>query len=152
MTPAPSLSRTVDPATGRRPWRIGLLVVGWFNLLSALAGGVGLIVTNGVGMGMPLSWLAGSPFDSYLGPGIILLLVVGGSQALAVLLQHRHQPWYPAAAAVAGIGMVIWIYVEVVLLPVYSLLHTVYFATGLLQLIFTLLCLGLLPADRSRSD
>jgi len=130
----------------RRLWWLALLVVGWFNLLSALGGGIGLIAANG--MGMPMSWLVGSPFDSYVGPGVILLLVVGGTQALAVLLQHRRQPWYPAAAAVAGFGMVIWIYVELIILPGYSFLHTLYFGTGMLQLIVTLLCLGVLPADR----
>ena len=140
----PTLAET-DRATPRR-WWVALLVVGWFNLVSAVGGGVGLILGNG--MGMPLSWLDGTPFDSFVIPGLVLLLVVGGTQALAVLLQHRHLPWYTAAAGVAGFGMIILIYVEVALLPVYSILHTIYFTTGMLQLIFLLLCLGILPADR----
>ena len=136
-----------DPAHPRPLWRLGLLIVGWFNLLSALAGGIGLIFANG--LGMPLSFLENSPFDSFVIPGLILLLIVGGTQALAVLLQHRRQPWYPAAAGVAGFGMIIWIYVEVALLPGYSFLMTLYFTTGVLQLVFLLLCLGILPADRA---
>jgi hypothetical protein len=145
-----SVSAPARAASGRRAWRSGLLAVGWFNLVSAVIGGIGLIVTNG--MGMPLSWLVGSPFGSYLGPGLILLLIVGGTQALAVLLQHRSSPWYPAAAAVAGFGMVIWIVVELIILPGYSVLHTLYLAAGLLQLILVLLGLGVLPAGRARGE
>ena len=141
----PTLAET-DRATPRR-WWVALLVVGWFILVSAVGGGVGLILGNG--MGMPLSWLDGTPFDSFVIPGLVLLLVVGGTQALAVLLQHRRHPWWPAAAGVAGFGMVIWVYVEVALLPVYSFLHTLYLTTGVLQLVFLLLCLGILPAGRA---
>jgi len=136
-----------DPAHQRRPWWLALLIVGWFNLVSAVGGGVGLVVANG--MGMPQSWLEGTPFDSFVMPGLILVLVVGGTQALAVLLQHRRHPWWPAAAGVAGFGLVIWVYVEVALLPVYSFLHTLYLTTGVLQLVFLLLCLGILPAGRA---
>ncbi|POH69795.1 hypothetical protein C3B59_05515 [Cryobacterium zongtaii] len=150
MAPHPASVRPAVPGTDRprprRLWWLALLVVGWFNLLSALGGGLGLIVGNG--MGMPMSWLAGTPFDSYAIPGFILLVVIGGTQALAVLGQHGRQPWYTAAAGVAGFGMIIWIYVEVALLPVYSFLHTLYFVSGTLQLIALLLCLGILPADR----
>jgi len=149
MSQHPATVRPAAPGTTRIPhriWWVSLLVVGWFNLVSALAGGIGLIFANG--LGMPLYLLENSPFDSFVVPGLILLLIVGGTQALAVLLQHRRHPWYPAAAGVAGFGMVIWIYVEVALLPGYAFLMTLYFATGLLQLIFLLLCLGILPADR----
>jgi len=139
-----------DLARPRPVWRLGLLIVGWFNLLSALAGGIGLIFANG--LGMPLSFLENSPFDSFVIPGLILLLIVGGTQAVAVLLQHRRHPWYPAAAGVAGFGMIIWIYVEVALLPGYSFLMTLYFTTGVLQLVFLLLCLGILPAGRASRE
>ncbi|MCU1445198.1 hypothetical protein [Cryobacterium sp.] len=130
-----------------RRWWVALLVVGWFTLVSAVGGALGLIFANG--MGMPISWLVGTPFDSFLVPGLILLLVVGGTQANAVLLQHLRHPWYLAAAAIAGFGMLIWIFVEVAILPGYSLLHTLYFGTGVLQLIGVLLCLGVLPTDRA---
>ncbi|WP_233199612.1 hypothetical protein [Cryobacterium sp. N22] len=152
MAPHPASVRPAMPGTDRprRLWWLALLVVGWFNLVSAVGGGLGLMV--GDGMGMPMSWLAGTPFDSYMIPGLILLVVIGGTQTLAVLGQHGRQPWYPAAAGVAGFGMIIWVYVEVALLPVYSFLHTLYFTTGTLQLIVLLLFLGILPASaRGRS-
>lgn len=122
-------------------------MVGWFNLVSAVGGALGLVFADG--LGMPVGWLEGTPFGSFLVPGLILLVVVGGTQANAVLLQHLRHSWYLAAAAVAGFGMLIWIFVEVAILPGYSVLHTLYFSTGVLQLIGVLLCLGILPTDRA---
>jgi hypothetical protein len=130
----------------RRLWWLGLLTLGWFNLVSAAGGGIGLIVTNG--LGMPQYLLDASPFDSFVAPGVILLVIVGGTQALAVLLQHRGHPWYPAAAGVAGFGLLIWMYVEIALLPGFGFLMALYVAAGVLQLVFLLLCLGILPGDR----
>lgn len=145
VRPEPAIARLAP----RRIWWLGLLVLGWFNLVSAVSGGVGLIVANG--LGMPLYLLDDTPFDSFVLPGVILLVIVGGTQALAVVLQHRRHPWYPAAAGVAGFGMLIWMYVEVALLPGYGFLMTLYFTSGVLQLVFLLLCLGILPADQARA-
>ena len=130
----------------RRIANIALWVVQSFTLLSAVGGGIGLIATNG--LGMPLSLLDASPFDSYLLPGLILLCVVGGTQALAVATHYLRSRWLPAAATVAGFGMVIWICVEVVILPGYHWLHTLYFTTGSLQLALVLVLLGVLPRAR----
>lgn len=131
----------------RRIANTGLWVVQSFNLLSAVAGGIGLIVTNG--LGMPLTLLDASPFDAYLLPGLILLCVVGGTQAVAVAMHWLRSRWAMAAATAAGFGMVIWIYVEVVILPGYHWLHTLYFTTGTLQLVLVLVLLGVLPKPRA---
>ena len=46
--------------------------------IGALAGGLVLIVApRGEIMPLPVSALAGSPFDTYLGPGLILFTVLG---------------------------------------------------------------------------
>ncbi|MGA1837676.1 hypothetical protein VD659_12175 [Herbiconiux sp. 11R-BC] len=133
----------------RRSSSVALLVVAAFNALSAIGGGIGLIATNG--MGAPVSWLDGTAFDSYLVPGLVLLVVVGGTQLLALVLQWRHQRFALVASVVAGFGIVIWIHVEVALLPGYSFLQTLYFATGLLQLALVLVQLGVLsPAPARR--
>lgn len=61
---------------------------------------------------MPRSFLAGTPFDSYVIPGLILGLVVGGTRlAAAVGIMAR---WSSALvlATVAGFGMIIWTFVE----------------------------------------
>lgn len=126
-----------------RALRVALLVVAWFNLVSAMAGMIGLTV--GGGMGLPLGWLDGTPFATYFWPGIILGVVVGGMQVLAVIAQYRRYALASGLQAAAGLVMMIWIFVELAMLLVWSPLHGIYFAAGLLQTVLAVLALGAWP-------
>jgi len=126
-----------------RGLRIALATVAWFNLVSALVGMIGLTVFGG--MGIPLEWLHGSVFDSYLWPGVILGVVVGGVQALALVAQYRRYRFAWGMHAAAGLVMMIWIFVEIAIMLVWSPLHGIYFATGLLQTVLAVLALGAWP-------
>jgi len=134
MRPTPHPSRAL---------RIALASVASFQLLSALAGMVGL--TIGGGMGLPMAWIEGSAFDSYVWPGIILGVVVGGVQALALLAQFGRFRLAWGMHAAAGLTMMIWIFVEIAIMLVWSPLHGIYFATGLLQTVLAVLALGAWP-------
>lgn len=126
-----------------RGWRIALATVAWFNLVSALIGLVGL--TAGGGMGLPLEALEGSPFTSYAWPGVILGVVVGGVQALALVAQYGRFRVAWGLHAAAGLVMVIWIFVELAILREWSLLQGVYFVTGVVQTTLAVLALGAWP-------
>ncbi|RLP78107.1 hypothetical protein D9V32_00615 [Mycetocola tolaasinivorans] len=115
----------------------------WFNLVSAIAGGIGLIFGDGIGM--PSAWLEGSVFSSYLWPGIILGVIVGGSQALALLASYGHRKWALDFQIAAGLIMMIWIFVEIAIILVWSPLQGIYFATGLVQTVLAVLLLGAGP-------
>jgi uncharacterized membrane protein len=52
-----------------------LIVLLIFGALSSFAGAVMAIAFNGAGV--PLEYLADSPFDSYLVPGLILAVLLG---------------------------------------------------------------------------
>jgi hypothetical protein len=126
---------------------IALLI---FGALSSFGGAVYAIVFNGAGV--PREYLAGSPFDSYLVPGLILGVVVGGTQlwaTIALVIRHR---WSLPISAVAGFGMIIWIFVELAIILVYSFLQTLYFGLGTLELILVLLLLGIVPATGSSGE
>lgn len=123
--------------------RIGLQIVAWFSLVSALAGMAGL--TLGGGMGLPREWIEGSVFSSYLWPGVILGVVVGGAQALALAAQYARFDLAWGLHAAAGLVMMIWIFVEIALMLVWSPLHGIYFATGLVQVVIAVLALGAWP-------
>ncbi|GAA2227985.1 hypothetical protein N1031_05230 [Herbiconiux moechotypicola] len=123
--------------------RVSLQVVGWFNLVSALAGMIGLSFAGG--MGIPLEWIEGSVFDSYFWPGIILGVVVGGTQALALVAQYRRFALAWGLHAAAGLVMMTWIFVEIAIMLVWSPLHGIYFVTGLVQTTLAVLALGAWP-------
>ncbi|CAM5394200.1 hypothetical protein [Leifsonia shinshuensis] len=117
-------------------------MVASFNALSAVGGGAAVLLTNG--LGMPASMLKGGPFASFLWPGIILLVVVGGTQSLAVGLLLARRPSALAWTAVAGFGMIIWIFVETGIIRGLSWLQALYFTTGVIEVALVLVLLGVM--------
>ena len=129
--------------------RAVLLVLLWFGAVSALAGAVLGVAFNGAGV--PLEYLEGTPFTSFVIPGVILGVIVGGTQGLAAVLVHRWHARRWLAASVAGFGMIIWIVVELAITG-YIWLQAVYFALGVGEVLLVLVVLGVLsPAAHVRS-
>jgi hypothetical protein len=82
--------------------------------IGALCGGLVLIVApRGEIMPLPLSALAGSPFETYLGPGLILFTVLGIGPLIAARLAWIRHPVAPVAAFVVGAALLIWVAVEI---------------------------------------
>lgn len=107
--------------------------------LGGLAGGAALTAKPSGGiMKMPVSYLQGSPFSDYLIPGLILGLVLGifPLVVLAGLWRARTWAWY--GSFVVGCGLVIWVMVEVTIIP-YNVLQPVFGAVGVLIALTTLL-------------
>jgi hypothetical protein len=134
--------------------RLALLIVLAFVSLTAFAGGVALLLgtlvpTLSIAIIPPLEYLQGSPFDSYLLPGLALAIVLGGIHLVAFVLVIRRHPRALFVAAAAGYAALIWIFVQMVFIP-FSFLQALYFAAGLLELGLVLLLLGVHRADHTR--
>jgi hypothetical protein len=115
-----------------------------FGALSSFAGAV-LAIFFDAG-GAPPEYLEGSVFTSFLVPGLVLGVVVGGTQlAGAVTLLMRRRSGI-VLAAVGGFGMIIWIFVEIAIIREYSWLQTAYFAVGIAELVLVLALLGITPS------
>lgn len=112
-----------------------LLTVG----LSAVQGAYGLIFKNG--LGMPLDFLHNTPFRSYFWPGMILGFIVGGTSLAAVFLTLKNYKYRFEACAVAGFGLLIWLFTELFLLPEHSFLTVIYFVLAIAILALTMLLL-----------
>jgi hypothetical protein len=101
--------------------------------IGALGGGLVLIVApRGEIMPLPLSALAGSPFETYLGPGLILFTVLGLGPLIAARLAWIRHPLAPVAALVVGAALLTWISVEIAIIG-YSNeppLQAIYLAMG----------------------
>jgi len=125
--------------------RLALLLTQAFVALTALAGGAVLMI-GALDAGFSSSWtppaayLEGSPFSSYLVPGVILAVVVGGGHVFAFAELERRRPWALLAAAAAGFALLVWIFVQMALIP-FSVLQAVYFGAGLLEIGLVLLLL-----------
>ncbi|WP_314034828.1 hypothetical protein [Dietzia sp. CH92] len=138
------MTATHDALVPARLVRGALIGVGGFNALSAIGGGIGLLTPGS--MGLPVDVIAGSGFTSYFWPAILLIVVIGGTQLLAVIAEVRRAATALFWAAFAGFAMIIWIFVELAAMGGFSALHGIYFATGTLQLVLVFALLGIAPA------
>ena len=120
-----------------------LLVFALFGALSAFTGAFIAIFLNGGGV--PVAYLKNTPFTSYLVPGLILGVVVGGTQLAAAVALLTKQDTALLLSAFAGFGMLLWIFVELVMIQQYSWLQSAYFSLGGLELILVLVLLGIIP-------
>jgi hypothetical protein len=134
--------------TALRLARIGLLISTMVVGVTAVAGGAALIIGSlypslATVLSPPAEYLEGSPFSSYLIPGVILALLLGGLHlAVFVLVLRRHDRWV-LAGAVAAFESLIWIFVQMVFIP-FSFLQAFYFALGLAEAGLVMLALGIL--------
>ena len=132
--------------------RLPLLAIQVFVTLTAFAGGAALVIGSlnpapGSVLVPPSEYLDGSPFGSYVIPGLLLGLVLGGLHLLAFVMLLRRHRWAPFVSAAAGFDALIWIFVQMIFIP-FSVLQAVYFLAGLAELGCVLLGLGILrPAS-----
>lgn len=107
--------------------------------ITALAGSYLLISDpSGKALQMPLELLNGTPFSSYLIPGIILLLTSGLSSLIIAWLAIKKTKNYPVWIILQGLVLLIWLSAELVLNSDFFTphLHLPYYAIGALLLIF----------------
>lgn len=128
--------------------RVSLLVLQAFVAITALAGGAALTAAALLPqlttvLSPPVAYLEGSPFASYLVPGLLLAIVVGGAHASAFVLGVTRSTLSLLAAAVAAIALLIWVFVQMVFIP-FSFLQAVYFAVGVAETCLVLVALGIL--------
>jgi hypothetical protein len=85
--------------------------------VGALGGGLVLMIApRGEIMPLPLAALAGSPFDTYFVPGLILFTIIGLGPLVAAVLTWARHPVAPFLAVVVGAGLLIWVAVEVAII------------------------------------
>jgi len=91
-----------------------LFVASVFVAFTAIGGGVTL--ATGVDK-FPAEWLTGTPFRSYLIPGLILAVVVGGSAAAAAIAMLQRSSTGAIVSILAGGILLGWLLGERVILP-----------------------------------
>lgn len=87
------------------------------NGLSATAGGAALILApDGSLLGMPLSFLEGSPFPDYRVPGLVLFLFNGLSSLVIAIAALRRHPRSGRWILLQGLVLAGWLSVQLLLL------------------------------------
>ena len=114
---------------------IGLGALQAFIGLGALGGGFMLVRDpSGSALGVPLSFLEGSPFPDFLVPGIFLLVVNGVGSLIGAGFSFNKRRYAQETAIVLGAILVAWIVIQVILIRSFSWMHVLYFILGVVEL------------------
>jgi hypothetical protein len=111
--------------------------------ISAIVGGLATVAARAGNKALPRELLAHTPFATYLIPGMLLTIVVGGTSLACALMTWRRSLWSIDATLVAGGALTTWIVVESLIIPT-SWLQVAFGALGV-----TLLALGVHMAWRA---
>lgn len=105
-----------------------------FVSLGAIICGVLLILApDGRHLQLSLSLLAKTPFRDFLFPGLILFLINGIGQGIAAVLTIRKHRQAGLIAGIFGVGLLIWIFVQVSMIGGGDGLQYTYFTIGITE-------------------
>jgi len=116
----------------------------FFTGITALIGG-GMLIYNPSGkpLRMDTAILAGSPFDTFLIPGLILFLFIGVSCIVIAFLEIYDRTYSTKLVFYQGIVMIGWIVVQLLLIKQFHLLQLIYLLIGV-----ALIYIGYLGLDK----
>jgi len=110
-----------------------LLILVSFTGLSALASGIMMILNpDGASLGLSTDVLYATPFHSFLVPGLLLALVVGGMQLLAFYQAMTGHDRTYSYTLLAGATLTGWIALQMFYVPSSYWIYGFYLAIGLL--------------------
>jgi hypothetical protein len=121
------------------PERIVLAALALFVGVGGMFGGVQMLADPVHPMGMSPQMIAGSPYDSYTQPGLLLLLLLGVIPVLVAVGLLVRSRGAVAGAGLLGGGLAAWIVVQWALLADRLWLQPVIFAIGAVTLALALL-------------
>jgi hypothetical protein len=122
--------------------RIVLTTLLFFQAISGVTGGALLIIDpSGELISLPLSFLEKSPFNNYLIPGLILFSALGIFPVIVLFGFLNFKNWSSMASIGIGVLLIIWIFVEILMIGYKSEppLQLIYGIVGILITIFSLI-------------
>src|SRR4249919_2165638 len=85
---------------------------------------------TGKGLGITQGWIEATVFGSYFIPGLYLIAINGLAMFAAAALNVRRHWIAPWLTGTLGVGLIIWIAVEIVTLPETMILTWIFLAIG----------------------
>jgi hypothetical protein len=109
-----------------------------FTGVGALAGGSACLVDPFNPLGAPASMLEGSPFSSFLIPGLVLFILFGFGNLIQLLFIRKNVWWKSLGEGVLGGGMILWIGIQVAIIDSIVFLHIAFLVIGIIQAVIAL--------------
>ncbi len=89
-------------------------------------------------MHLPIEILQGSPFKDFLIPGIFLFGVNGLAGLAGAVICFVHSRFSAISGLILGIGLVVWIIVQLLTTGLISWMQPAYFTIGLMEIALSL--------------
>lgn len=106
--------------------RISSIILLLFTGINALVAGLLFVLEpQGSLIGLTTDYIKHSPFNSYLIPGITLLLVIGIGSIFAAVQVIRKRPAHPLWIIAQAINLSGWIAVQIFMVHDFNLLHAI---------------------------
>ena len=116
---------------------LGVLQI--FIGITAVLGGFGLVSDpSGTKMHVPLELLKDSPFNNYIIPGLVLLIVNGAGNVLAGIFTFFRTRYAGNLAMFFGVFLTLYMAIEVWFIGLLNFSQPLYFILGLIELILGL--------------
>lgn len=106
--------------------------------LSMIFGGLWAFSNPYSPMGIPNELLAFSPFDTFVIPGIYIILFLGIGNIIAGRLIDKKVIFQGYISALTGLGLLVWIIFQCNILQFVGILHILFFILGTFQFIFSI--------------
>ena len=108
------------------------LLISFLSITATLSGLLLISQPDGSLLNLPLSLLEGTYFSSYLVPGILLLIFVGGVNLLAVFYNLKKDRGRYDWAMAGGFAVSGWVTIQLLLIHTAHWLHVLYFGIGVI--------------------
>lgn len=105
-----------------------------FTAIGAIPVGYGLLMdTTGQGVGMSTKLLENSPLNSFLLPGLFLLLVNGLAHLVGAWFSFTRHRYAGYTGLILGVILSLWIIIQVAWISLSSVLQPLYLLIGLIN-------------------
>jgi hypothetical protein len=110
------------------------------NSTGALFGSWGMIADpSGESLGWTTDMLRFSPFHNFLMPGLALLVIIGIPSFVTAVVAIKKKANYPMYIVLQGSLLITWIFIQVMMLRFFHVLHFVFGAIGILIIISSII-------------
>jgi len=99
----------------------------------AIAGGLGAVMNPTMPMGMSTDALKLGPFDSFLIPGLFLMLIIGVGNVISGIILFKKHPLWVYFSGFEAVALVLWIVIQCIILQSIVALHVIFFTFGMIQ-------------------
>ncbi|MGD2079112.1 MAG: hypothetical protein PVH18_12065 [Chloroflexota bacterium] len=132
--------RIINPQSDSlRVTRSLLVIVLFFLSLSGLFGIVFLVDPSGELVEMPLALLDNLPIDTFLLPGLYLLIVYGIGAAMIAYGLLRQLFWAPVSGLLLGLVLIGWVIGQIILWGAPVMLQYIYLTVGVAIFLLSLI-------------